>query len=218
MTLPDSVDPAGLLETGGPAALREALTSAVRPLADLVTDSRIDDWARGRELVFTELQIGALRAAATAIANMPGDHVGPQAARLCALFSETYGWTPQEVTTEIIDTIERRLTSAQARPMQGGPWHPADSPWAVVTRATAPPRQRTPADLATITQPPALRLLQSQSAQRDTLRDHAGLTPSYRSRGPAALRRAARLTRASRSGAAGRILITTSVGWMEDGI
>ena len=173
ITLPDSTDPAALLETGSRAALRDALTSAVRPLADLVTDSRIEDWARGRELVFAELQIGALRAAATAIANMPSDHVGPQATRLCALFSETYGWTPQEVTTEIINTIERQLTSTRARSMQGGPWHPADSPWAVVTRATAPPRQRTPADIATTSQPPALRLL-PQSAQRGTLRVHAG--------------------------------------------
>jgi DNA primase len=78
ITLPDSTDPAALLETGGRAVLREVLTSAVRPLADLVTDSRIDDWARGRELVFAELQIGALRAAATAMANMPADHVGPR--------------------------------------------------------------------------------------------------------------------------------------------
>jgi DNA primase catalytic core len=169
ITLPDSADPAALLETGGRAALREALTSAVSPLADLVTDSRIDDWARGRELVFAELQIGALRAAATAIANMPGDHVGPQAARLCVLFSENYDWTPQEVTTEIIDTIERQLASARAKPMQGSSWNPADSPWAVVTHATAPPRQRTPADIAAASQPPALRLLQPQSAQRDTL-------------------------------------------------
>ncbi|HXL90419.1 MAG TPA: toprim domain-containing protein [Streptosporangiaceae bacterium] len=173
ITLPDSADPAGLLETGDRAALREALTSGVHPLADLVTDSRLDDWARGRELVFAELQIGALRAAATAMANMPGDHVGPQAARLCALFSETYGWTPQEVTTEIIDTIERQLTSALARPMRGDSWHSADSPWAVVTRATAPPRQRTPIDTATTNQQPALRLLQPQSAQRGTLSGQA---------------------------------------------
>ena len=169
ITLPDSTDPAALLETGGRAALRKTFTGAVRPLADLVTDSRINDWARGRELVFAELQIGALRAAATAIANMPEEHIGPQAARLCALFSENYGWTPQEVTTEIIDTIERQLSSARARPTQGGPWHPTDSPWAVVIRATAPPRQRTPTDIATTSQPPALRLLQPQSAQRDTL-------------------------------------------------
>jgi DNA primase len=175
LTLPDSTDPAGLLETGDRATLRKALTSGTRSLADLVTDSRIDDWARGRELVFTELQIGALRAAATAIANMPADHVGPQAARLCALFSETYGWTPQEVTTEIIDTIERQLTSARIGPVQGGPHHLADSPWAVVTRATAPPRQRTSADTATTTQPSALRVIQPQSAQRGTLRGHAGL-------------------------------------------
>jgi DNA primase len=188
ITSPDNADPAGLLGTGGRAVLREALTSAARPLADLVTGSRIDDWARGRELVFTELQIGALRAAATAIANMPSDHVGPQAARLCALFSENYGWTPQEVTTEVVDTIERQLTSARARPMQGSPWHPTDSPWAVVTRATAPPRQRTPADTATTAQPRALRLVQPQSAQRGTLRGRTGSASSWRSCEVVALR------------------------------
>ena len=168
ITLPDSADPAGLLETGGRSALHEALISAARPLADLVTDSRIDDWAHGRELVFAELQIGALRAAATAIANMPSDHVGPQATRLCALFSQNYGWTPQEVTTEIIDTIERHLIRARAKSTQGGSWHPADSPWAVVTRATAPPRQRPPTDDAAANPPRKLRLIQPQAAQRET--------------------------------------------------
>jgi len=197
ITLPDSTDPAALLEAGGRAALREVLTNGVRPLADLVTDSRIDEWARGRELVFAEVQIGALRAAAIAMANMPADHVGPQAARLCVLFAETYGWTPQEVTTEIINTIECQLTSARAKPMLEGPWHAADSPWAVVTRATAPPRQRTPADAPTISRPPWLRVVQPQSAQRDTLSDQAERASSYCSCCPATTADLGRLGRYS---------------------
>jgi hypothetical protein len=87
--------------------------------------------------------------------------------------------TPQEVTTEIIYTIECQLTSAQAKPMLEGPWHAADSPWAVVTRATAPPRQRAPPDAPTISRPPSLRVVQPQSAQRDALSDQAERASSY---------------------------------------
>jgi DNA primase len=167
LMFPDGTDPAAILQAGGRTALADALTTGIHPLANLVVDSRIQDWARGRELVFNELQLGALRAAATAIATMPHDHVGPQAARLCALFAGSYGWTPQQVTTEIIDTIERNFASTQAGPMRGEPWSPADSPWTVVTRATAPARQRPPSDDATASPPPTLRLVQPQSAQRD---------------------------------------------------
>jgi DNA primase len=134
-TLPKDSDPAAILEASGRASLRDALTCGVRQLADLVVDNRMADWAHGRDLVFTELQVGALRAAATAMAAMPAEHVGPQAARLCALFAERYGWKPTEVTTELVDTIDRYFHSdTPDLPMP---------PWAVVRRATAPPRQRT---------------------------------------------------------------------------
>jgi DNA primase len=158
VTFPDSADPASILQTGGPPALGDALTSTVRPLADLVIDTRISDWAHGRDLVFAELQIGALRAAATVIATMPPDQAGPQAARLCALFAERYGWKPQEVTTVIIDTIERHYL-AGTPPI-------APSPWAVVIRATAPPRQRSPVDSAVNDPPRRLRPAASLSARR----------------------------------------------------
>ena len=79
VTLADAVGP----ETAAIVLEPVLGEGGVRPLADMVTDSRIADWAHGRELVFTELQIGALRAAAAAIADMPHEHTGPQAARLC---------------------------------------------------------------------------------------------------------------------------------------
>jgi len=159
VAFPDGADPASVLQAGGPRALCGALTGIVRPLADLVIDSRISDWAHGRDLVFAELQIGALRAAATVIATMPPDQAGPQSARLSTLFAERYGWKPQEVTAVIIDTIERHYL-AGTPPI-------APSPWAVVARATAPPRQRPPVDGAANDSPPRLRVAASRSAQRE---------------------------------------------------
>jgi DNA primase len=139
--LPADADPASILEHHGQQALADVLAKSTRPLADLVVDARLDQWAHGRELVFAELQLGALRAAATAIAAMPADEVGPQAARLCVMYEERYGWKAEEVTREVIDAIEHRyLTGARAQPMTGHGYHPADSPWAVVLRAAAPAR------------------------------------------------------------------------------
>jgi len=109
------------------------LCRSVRPLADLAVDSAVDKWAHGRELVFAELQMGALRAAARVIAAMPEDHVGPQAARMCALYGDHYDWTPGEVTAEIIAGIERHYNPSTRM---------ITSPWAVAGRATAPPQPR----------------------------------------------------------------------------
>jgi DNA primase len=154
VTFPDGADPASVLQAGGRQALRDALTSRVRPLADLVTDTRIRDWAHGRDLVFTELQIGALRAAAAVIATMPADHVGPQAARLCALFTERHGWKPEEVNAVIIDAIESHYQAGIPVSLPS-PW----AAWTAVSRAIAPPRQ--PAETAKdrpADRPPRLRL------------------------------------------------------------
>ena len=113
------------------------------------------EWAHGRELVFAELQMGALRAAARVIAAMPEDHIGPQAGRMCALYSEQYDWSPGEVTAEIIAGIERHFdTGVRMQP----------SPWAVVVRAAAPPRQR-PAVLAKADEPQRRRLRLVPQAQ-----------------------------------------------------
>jgi len=159
VTFPDGSDPASMLEKHGRHGLREALTSDVRPLADLVVDAAIDRYAHGRELVFAELQMGALRAAATAIAAMPGDHVGPQARRMCFLYAEKYGWTYEDVNREIIETIDRHYHAGIPALVM--------PPWAVVPRATAPPRSvaaGTPAS-----EPGArrhLRLVHSQQSER----------------------------------------------------
>jgi len=135
VTFPDGTDPADVLLTGGRDVLLKTLHGSVRPLADLAVDAAIEEWAHGRELKFAELQIGALHMAANVIAAMPEEHVGPQAARLCAQYVERYDWKPEEVTAEIIAGIERRYDP--------GP-RTLSQPWAVVTRATAPPRQRPP--------------------------------------------------------------------------
>jgi DNA primase len=164
VTFPDGADPAALLQAGGRTLLSNAITSDIRPLADLVIDSRMQDWARGRELVFAELQMGALRAASTVIAAMPPEHVGPQAARLCAQFAEHYGWKPQEVTTEIIDAIERHIIGSQAPSAAGEPERVAGSPWAVVMRATAPARPQPEAEGLAAGSSPRLRLVRPRSA------------------------------------------------------
>ncbi len=63
--LPSGRDPAEILQSDGPAALRSALRADVRPLADLVTDATIDSW----DTRTAEGQIGAMRAAASLIAS-----------------------------------------------------------------------------------------------------------------------------------------------------
>ena len=63
--LPPGRDPAEILQTDGPDALRAALRERVRPLADLVTDATIDRW----ETRFAEGQLAAMRAAASLIAS-----------------------------------------------------------------------------------------------------------------------------------------------------
>jgi DNA primase len=158
VTFPDGSDPADVLRADGRQGLHDVLCRSVRPLADLAVDAAMGEWAHGRELVFAELQMGALRAAARVIAAMPEDHVGPQAARMCALYSEQYDWSPGEVTAEIIAGIERHFdTGVRIQP----------SPWAVVVRAAAPPRQR-PAVLAESgeTQGRRLRLVPQAQAGR----------------------------------------------------
>jgi DNA primase len=114
VVFPDDQDPASILAHDGREGLRDTLDAQTRPLADLVVDARIEEWAHGRELEFAELQIGALRAAAKVIATMPSTEVGPQSAGLCDLFTNRYGWTAAEVTREVIDAVERRIESLPA--------------------------------------------------------------------------------------------------------
>ena len=158
VTFPDGSDPADVLRADGRQGLHDVLCRSVRSLADLAVDAAMGEWAHGRELVFAELQMGALRAAARVIAAMPEDHIGPQAGRMCALYSEQYDWSPGEVTAEIIAGIERHFDAGvRIQP----------SPWVVATRAAAPPRQR-PAVLADSgeTQGRRLRLVPQAQAGR----------------------------------------------------
>ena len=168
VTFPDGTDPASLLQTAGRSVLRDTLSGSTRPLADLVVDSRVDDWAHGRDLIFAELQIGALRAAATIIATMPPEHAGPQAARLCTQFAERYGWKPQEVTTVLIDAIERHHLAATPPipPIPPSPW----AAWTAVNRAIAPPRQSADGTRTEPNQRPRLTLIRSASRERELTR------------------------------------------------
>ncbi len=140
---PGGADPASILQDGGRQALARVLTASTCPLADLVVDARIDEWARGRELTFAELQMGALRAAAAAIAAMSPDEVGPQAARLCALYTTRYDWKSEDVNREVFDAIEHHYqASTHGRSQPDQDCHPAGPAFAVVRRATAPSRSR----------------------------------------------------------------------------
>jgi DNA primase len=114
VVFPDDQDPASILARDGRDALCETLNTSTRPLANLVVDARIVEWANGRDLELTEQQIGALRAAAETVATMPPAEVGPQATRLCELFTSRYGWTSAEVTREVINAVERRIESLPA--------------------------------------------------------------------------------------------------------
>jgi DNA primase len=135
--LPEGADPAGVLVSHGRQALAAMLTVGTSPLAGLAVDSAIENWARGRDLIFAELQMGALRAAATVIATLHQDDIGTQASRICQLWMNQYGWQPSEVNREIIDAIDRHH-NVGAPPVPHAPW----TVWSAVRRATAPPRQQ----------------------------------------------------------------------------
>jgi DNA primase len=141
VTLPDGQDPAEILKNDGARVLRDALATQICPLTDLVVDASIERWAHGEELRFAEQQLGALHVAAKVIAAMPGDQVGPQAARLSTLYASRYGWHHEEVTREIIDAIEDRYQFGKRTGMFPPPVN------AVITRATAPPRERNTSDV-----------------------------------------------------------------------
>jgi DNA primase len=113
--LPDGQDPASILTSDGPGALREILTTSVCALADLVVDARIEQWSRGRDTLDTEAQISALRSAAATLAAMPPTEAARQAQRVATLFIRRYDWPAELVNTELITAVEQRYESA-ARP------------------------------------------------------------------------------------------------------
>lgn len=110
VTLPDGQDPADILRHHGRDALRDTLATSIRPLADTVVDARIAEQTQGRELVYTEDQIRALRAATKVIATLSPSDVDPQVKRLCDMFAR-YDWSPREITREVITAIEDRYES-----------------------------------------------------------------------------------------------------------
>ena len=135
--LPDGRDPAERLQEDGPIALRETLMSSTRPLAEIVVDARMSRWARAGELVHAEQQLGALRAAAQAIATMPPQVAGVQASRVCRLFTTNYGWPQEQVNRELIGAVENHFDGpAQPAAAERGRL-PSDTA-SVVARAAAP--------------------------------------------------------------------------------
>jgi DNA primase catalytic core len=137
VVLPDGRDPAERLQHDGALALRETLTSSLRPLAEIVVDARMNHWAHDGELRHAEQQLGALRAAAQVIATMPPQVAGVQASRICRLFMSTYGWPQEQVNRELIAAVENyfRGLGQQVVPERGR-LPPATA--LVAARATAP--------------------------------------------------------------------------------
>jgi DNA primase len=66
--LPTGSDPAGILQTDGPAALSDALQHQIQPLARVVIDAHLDSWAS--QLDHAEGQLHAMRSAASLIASL----------------------------------------------------------------------------------------------------------------------------------------------------
>jgi DNA primase len=126
--LPGGRDPAERLQDDGPIALRETLTLSTRPLAEIVIDARMSRWARDGELVHAEQQLGALRAAAQAIATLPPQVASVQASRICRLFTTTYGWPQEQVNQELIAAVENHFH---------GPGQPAAPEYGRLPAATA---------------------------------------------------------------------------------
>ena len=119
--LPPGQDPAQILTSNGPEALATILASRTRPLADLVTDTEVDQWARW--LDHAEGQLSALRAAAPVIAAMPPAHVARQVARLSRRLSFDYATVTSAVTSALPDVITgtgRPGTPASSPPRSAG--------------------------------------------------------------------------------------------------
>jgi DNA primase len=98
VVLPPGKDPADLLRTGGPGAVRAALRQET-PLIDLAVDEAIDR----HRLQFIEGQVAAARAAAEVIAGIRHDNAARQVARVAAKLA----FDPAEITTYVIEALER---------------------------------------------------------------------------------------------------------------
>jgi DNA primase len=94
----DGDDPASVLGTQGPAGLARLLEGAY-PLADVVVDVTVAGYERWLDTI--EGKFGALRAVAPLVADMPGDSVAQQVARVASRL----GLTPAEVTAAVTDAV-----------------------------------------------------------------------------------------------------------------
>jgi DNA primase len=110
VTLPADQDPAQVLREDGPGRLARVLAGQRRPLADLVVDAEICEWARW--LSFAEGRIGALRSAATVVAAMPPAEVGRQVSRLASRLDLDY----ETVTMAVLDALTDPRTARGRRP------------------------------------------------------------------------------------------------------
>ena len=135
--LPDRRDPAERLQREGQAALRDTLTSSTRPLAEIVVDAHMSRWARDGSLAHAEQQLGALRAACQAIAQMPLWDAAAQARRVAQSFKATYGWSAEEINRELIAAHDSYYKSSRRQ----APPEPAQLPpttASAVARGAAP--------------------------------------------------------------------------------
>lgn len=175
VTLPDGVDPAKLLEQQGRQHLRDALTSNVRPLAELVVDARIQAWEHEGELENIETQFAAIRAAGKTIANLPPREAATQANRIAALFITLYHWNPGEATGELIEALEREMPARRSESAPGCRDPTAGLPsrtTSVVANGTAPHAGRT--TTSTRVFPPSSVAADRRRAQPQRLNDGRG--------------------------------------------
>jgi DNA primase len=97
--LPEGADPAGYFRDHGPAALGRLLAAA-GPLADLVVDAKLADFARW--LGFTDGKFLALHAVAPLVAGLPSGQVARQVARV----ADCLGLSHAEVTNAVTAALE----------------------------------------------------------------------------------------------------------------
>lgn len=167
-TLPAGQDPCDLLARHGPGALARALEQAA-PLADVVVDAELDRWAD--QLRWAEGRVGAVRAAASLLAQLPPEHVGRQVHRVATRL----GLEHSELTAALLDAVSPDPPQLPSRP---APHRPLTRP------AAPPPDQAAPAGHAH--PDPAALTRASFPAGIAGLRAPSAGTPGVRAPGPRA--------------------------------
>jgi DNA primase len=109
--LPEGTDPADLLRAAGPARLAAAVTATTHPLVDDLVQHRLEEWKP--RLHWVEGRVGALRAVAPLIRDLPGN----ERARLRRHVVDVTGLDPSTVQRETRPPQEpSRLTTADLPP------------------------------------------------------------------------------------------------------